>query len=93
MLGSDAFGMELHAMHRQRAMREPHDQPSSVSAVTLRSAGKVCAIDDQRMIARRVERPIDAAKHAFALWLISESLPCTGTGARTTLPPKAWPIA
>ena len=24
---------------------------------------------------------------------ISESLPCTGTGARITLPPKAWPMA
>ena len=26
-------------------------------------------------------------------WRIAESLPCTGVGARTTLPPKASPIA
>ena len=25
--------------------------------------------------------------------LIDDSLPCTSVGARTTLPPKAWPIA
>ena len=35
VLGGDAFGMELHAMHRQRcACASPMTSPSSVSAVT-----------------------------------------------------------
>src|SRR4051812_24914007 len=27
LLGSDAFRMELHALHGKRGLREPHDQP------------------------------------------------------------------
>ena len=37
--------------------------PSSVSAV-ISSSSAPCAIDDERMIARRLKRPVDAAKHA-----------------------------
>ena len=74
-------------------MREPHHQ-AVVGLGRHREVGRqVVAVDHQRMIARRLERPVDAAEHAFALCLISDSLPCTGTGARTTSPPNAWPIA
>jgi len=41
VLGRDAFGMELHAVHGQRLVREAHDQPVAVSAVTLSASGMV----------------------------------------------------
>ena len=41
-------------------------RPSSVSAVTVRSSGRLVAFDDQRMIARRLERCVDAAENAGA---------------------------
>ena len=66
VIGGDAFGMELHAMHRQTPVREPHDE----AVVGIGGDGEIVrqarALDDQRMIARRLERPIDAAKNAGA---------------------------
>ena len=43
-----------------------HDQPSSVSAVTSSVVRQAVALDDQRVIARRLERAVDAAEHACA---------------------------
>ena len=42
----------------------PMIRPSSVSAVTASASGMVSRVDHQRMIARRLERPVDAAEHA-----------------------------
>ena len=42
-------------------------RPSSVSAVTLSVVRHGVALDHQRMVARRLERAVDAAKHARAL--------------------------
>src|SRR5262249_17799378 len=69
MLGRDAFRMELHAVHRQGLVREPHDQSVigfGHGRQLVRHGG---AIDDQRMIARGLERAVDAAEHAAALML------------------------
>ena len=65
VLGGDALGMELHAVHRQRPVRSPMISRSSVSAVTSRSRGQAVALDDQRMIARRLERRVDAVEDAL----------------------------
>ena len=66
MLGGDAFRMELYAMHRQAFVRGAHHKPVGLGGDRKR-AGKRCAIDHQRVIARRPEWPVDAAKHALAL--------------------------
>src|SRR3984885_13391919 len=58
----NAFGVELHAVHRKFRMREPHDK----SAVGIRGDGQFArqavALDHERMIARRLKRRVDAAK-------------------------------
>ena len=66
MLGRDALRVELDAMHRQLAVREAHHQ----AIAGLGRDGEIVrhggAVDHQRMIARRPERAVDAAEHAFA---------------------------
>src|SRR5262249_53554446 len=66
VLRGDALGMKLDAMHRQVFVREPHDE----AVIGLRRHGELlrqgCAVEHQGMIARRLERPVDAAKHAAA---------------------------
>src|SRR6516164_1098610 len=67
MLGGDAFRVKLHAVHGQARVREPHDD----AAVGVGSHGELarqaCALDHERMVARRLERRIDAAKDAAAV--------------------------
>ena len=56
VLGRDALGMELHAVHRQACVREPHHQ-AVVGLGDDRKLGRQGrALDHQRMIARRLER-------------------------------------
>ncbi len=63
MLAGDAFGMELHAMHVEAPVRHAHDEPVSLGRhFELVRGGR--AVDDEAVIARRLERPIDAAKQA-----------------------------
>src|SRR5450830_849584 len=64
VFGGDALGMELHAVHRQAGMRKPHHQTIVGFGVDGKRAGQAGAIDHQRMIARRLERSVDAAEHA-----------------------------
>ena len=54
MLGSNAFGMELHAMHILRLVLRPMISPS-VSALISKQSGKLCRSTIKRMIARRLE--------------------------------------
>ena len=67
VLGSDALGMKLHAVHRKRAVLQRHHQ----AVAGLRGDCKIVrhrgALDHERMIARRLERAIDTAEHAFSL--------------------------
>src|SRR5260370_28643001 len=55
MLGGDAFGMKLHAVHRQPGMRKPHDQP----VVGLRQHRQITrpapALDHERMTSGPLE--------------------------------------
>src|ERR1700722_9473797 len=67
VLGRDALGMELHAMHRQVRMGEAHHH----AVVGIGGHGELArharTLDHQRVIARRLERRIDAAKNAGAV--------------------------
>src|SRR5664280_2596021 len=58
--------MKLHAVHRQARMRETHHQAIVGFGVNGQFARHASALDHQRMIARRLERPVDAAQHAGA---------------------------
>src|SRR6516225_472553 len=69
VLGGDAFGVELHAVHRQPVMRKPHHQTVLGLGRDVQIARHALALDHQRMIARRFERGVDAAKHAPAAML------------------------
>src|ERR1700720_602978 len=66
VLRRDAFGMELHAMHRQPVMRKPHHQTVLGFRRHAEIARHGFALDHQRMIARRLEWRIDATKDAPA---------------------------
>src|ERR1035437_8829034 len=66
VLGGNALGMKLHAVHRQARMRETHHQAIVGFGVNGQFARHASALDHQRMIARRLERPVDAAQHAGA---------------------------
>ena len=74
-------------------MREPHHH----AVVGIGGHGELArhagALDHQRVIARRLNGALMPRKMPEPLWRISDSLPCTWVGARTTLPPKASPIA
>src|SRR6516225_7134645 len=69
VLGGDAFGVELHAVHRQALMRKPHHQTVIGLGRHVEIARHALALNHQRMIARRFERRIDAAKYAAAAML------------------------
>src|SRR6266487_1613659 len=67
VLGGNALGMKLDAMHCKRAMRQPHDQ----TVIGLRCHNEFVRqarpIHHERMVACGLERRIDAAEYAGAL--------------------------
>src|SRR5262245_66234697 len=67
MLGGDALRMKLNAVHRKRAMREPHDQAIIGLGRYREHVRQARSFDHQRMIARGPERRIDTAEDAVAL--------------------------
>src|SRR5262245_11969524 len=69
MLGRDALMMELDAMQGVRAMGKPHDEVVIGLGRDDERVRQACALDHQRMVAGRLEWPIDAAKNTLALVL------------------------
>src|SRR4029077_4093295 len=67
MLRRDALGMKLHAVHGQLRMGKPHHH----AVVGIGGHGELArharSLDHQRVIARRLERRIDAAKNSGAV--------------------------
>src|SRR5579883_3557282 len=66
MLGCDAFGMELHAVHRQLAVGEAHDEASAGLRRYRELVRHGVVVNHQRVIARRQEWSVDAAEYAVA---------------------------
>src|SRR5262245_29154605 len=58
VLGCDALGMELDAVGRKPSVREAHHQTVVGLSGNREVIGKIVAIDHERMIARRAERPV-----------------------------------
>src|SRR5262249_6562957 len=69
VLGGDAFGVELHAVHRKPLMRKPHHKTVIGLGRHDEIARHALALNHERMIARRFERRSDAATHAAAAML------------------------
>src|SRR5262249_14796530 len=65
VLGGDALGMKLHAVHRQGAMLQRHHQAVPGLGGDRKIVRHRSAIDHERMIARRLEGAVDATEHAL----------------------------
>src|SRR5262249_11071764 len=55
VLGGDAFGVELHAMHRMLLVLQPHDEAVSGPGGDRKATRQAFALDDQRVITRDLE--------------------------------------
>ena len=87
-------GWNCTPMDRQFTVLQPHDQTVLGFRRDLQHVGQVFALDDQRMVAGGREwARAGPASTLSPEWLIMLILPCIGTGARITRPPKACPIA
>src|SRR6202158_3288859 len=80
VLGGDAFGMELHAVHRMLLVRHRHHEPVVGLGGDFELGGHAIALDDERVITRRLERRVDAAQHPFTLVLDGRELAVHGNG-------------
>src|SRR5688500_5963371 len=72
VLGQDRFGMELHALDRERAMAQAHDLLDRAVLVFgpcrhVQAGRQRRLLDHQRVVARRLERIGQAAEHAPAV--------------------------
>src|SRR5262245_61038679 len=63
VLGGNAFGMELNAVHRQSAMHNSHHQAIGAFRVDRQITRHAGALHHQRMVARCLQRSINAAKY------------------------------
>src|SRR5262249_49999920 len=66
VFGGNALRMKLNAMHGQALVHQPHYQTIGGFRIDRKRAWHAGALDNQRMVARCLQRPIDAAKHARA---------------------------
>src|SRR5208337_3183532 len=78
VLARDAFGMELHAVYGAVAVRHRHDQPVVGFGGHLELVRRGRALDDERMIARRLERPVEPAKDSSGVVLDARDLAMHG---------------
>ena len=76
VLGGDALGMELHAVHGVALVLHAHDEAVGGLGRDLERVGQARALDDQRMVARRREVLRDAVEDALAGMVHLGSLPC-----------------
>jgi len=67
MFRGDAFGMELDALNVLFAMLQAHDRAIRQTCGNLQTIGQTVAIDDQRMIPRRLKRRGQARENAALL--------------------------
>src|SRR5215212_1591352 len=67
VLRRDAFRMELHAVHGKRLVREAHDQAVAGFGSDAERVRHGVTVDHQRVVARCLERTVDATEYAGAL--------------------------
>jgi hypothetical protein len=63
VLGGNAFGMKLNAVHRQSAMHDPHHQAIGAFRVDCQITRHSGALYHERMVARCLQRSINATKY------------------------------
>src|SRR5947207_15076951 len=66
VLGGNTFRMELHAVHGKAAMRKTHHEMIFGFGARSQFRRKCRSLNNERMIARRMKRPVDAAKDSAA---------------------------
>src|SRR5256712_7516078 len=90
---SSASGWNCTPSTARLRWRRPMISPSSDSAVTARQAGNddLSTTSEWYLVALKSGGMLE--KMPFASWRMRETLPCITCLARTTLPPKACPIA
>ena len=93
MLGGDALGVELHAMHGQGLVLQAHDQAvglrRDLEAVAAGSRARRSASDSASPRSPAAGPRTRPCRCGGSGW----SCRASAAGARTTLPPKAWPMA
>src|SRR5436305_1430129 len=67
VLGGNALRMKLNTVHRQRAMRQSHDETITGFRRDRKLGRQACPLDHERMVARCLERRDEAAEYAAAL--------------------------
>src|SRR5215475_10343987 len=67
VLRGDAFRVELHTMHRKACMDQPHDQAVARLGIHRKFVRHAHALNHERMIARCLQRSVNASKHAGTL--------------------------
>ena len=92
--GQDRFRMELDALDRQFAVAQAHDHAIRRLCRDLEGRRQGLPLHDQRVVPRRRERAGQSGEDAAAVVIDLETScrACT-IGARTTVAPKAAPIA
>src|SRR5262245_39686588 len=64
VLGGNAFGMKLNSVDRQVAMHDPHHKAIGTFRVDCQITRHTGALHHQRMVARCLQRSINAAKYS-----------------------------
>src|SRR5262249_25814706 len=67
VLGGNALRMKLNAVHRQCAVRQSHDETVTGFCRNRKLVRQACPLDHEGMVARCLERAVDAAEYAAAL--------------------------
>src|SRR5258708_7436852 len=62
MFGGNALGMKLHAMDGQAGMHQPHHESIARLGIDREFARHVCAFNHERMIARCLQRAVNASE-------------------------------
>src|SRR5689334_4036595 len=66
MLGRDAFGMKLHAVHGKGVVQKAHHKLIPGLGIDLEIGRHGCPINHKRVIASRLQRAVDTAKDSRA---------------------------
>ena len=93
MLARNAFRMKLYAERRAVSMLDPHDEAIIALGADLELGRRARSLDDQRVIARRSKRAVQAAEEPARIVRDARHFAVHRRGARTTSPPNACPIA
>ncbi len=89
VLARDALRMELHAIDGLGFVSDSHDETIVALGADLEINGSAFAIDDQRMVARRLERPVQAAEKPLGVVADARHFPVHRVGRPHHVAPES----